>query len=277
MQSENMIVGQTKSLQANEPTSMKGLWKNVKQSTTIAVGKMTGSRKDEEPDYIEKSDAINQIESQTVDLIRGMSQWVSALGTTYAKHVALAQAFATSYTEADGQAYRDANSSREAVVRLGDCATNLEQTHIPNFALARLQQLRDEIDALKKVKSSRKDNRILMQSEEGNLKAAQEKNKDVPHRQDRYNEQKALYEKFHNDFMTGAQSIINKKTEVFVRVFQVWQFYCVDFLDRETGTIGEFRQSIPYSSLKQELPGVATKVEVQQVTINYDPVSTSPE
>jgi hypothetical protein len=109
-----------------------------------------------------------------------------------------------------------------------------------------------------------------MQSEEKNLKAAQEKNKDVPHRQERYDAQKAEYEKFHAQYMTEAEALLNQKAGIFSRSFEIYQFFVLDLLDRKTATVGNFRQQIPYSTMKQELPGVGTKIEVVTVKINVE-------
>jgi hypothetical protein len=112
---------------------------------------------------------------------------------------------------------------------LSAACTNVHQTHIPAFCIRELNDFRDHIRALKEIKSVRKDNRILMQNEERKFKEAQEKRaKDVAHREERFNEQKAEYDRLHADFVAGVDRLAREKVDVFGRVFSRYQAFQID-------------------------------------------------
>jgi hypothetical protein len=250
---------------------MKALWKKAKQGATIAVGKITATPESEDPEYLQKDDVFRTIERQTVELLKRMDAWTHAIDAEAQANLVLSTAFSKGFGDGEDPYHAEADHSQNGIARLSDGYRNLRETHIPHFCLAKLAEFRERINQLKKARKLRVDNRILMQAEEKNLKQAQEKHKDVQHRQERFDEQQAEYQKFHTEFTNGVDAIVREKPEVFGKVYHIYQFYLMELVELQQHAIVTQNSSIPFAELKQELPSALTKMDLKPAEVVVKP------
>jgi hypothetical protein len=252
---------------------MKALWKNVKQSATIAVAKVTNTSKDEDPAYITKSELLRKIEADSISLSRALQDWAHTLNTHSTTSLALSSAFVEAFNESDAPYFATAVRSREGLATLGQCHGNLQQTHIPHFCIEKLSEFQARIRSLAALREARKQSRILMLNEEKKLKEAQERHSaGLEHREERYNAQKIEYERLHTQFMAGIEEIEQAKVDVFGRVFHCYRFYLMELVELQHQVIVQQIPDFPYETLKQELPSAVTNIDVQpaEVTVRID-------
>jgi hypothetical protein len=250
---------------------MKNLWKKAKQGATIAVGKITSTPESEDPEFLQRNEIFRTIETQALDLEKRMEAWALSIELESQANVALSSTFAKAFGEGEEPYCAEAWHSQLGIARLAEGYRNLKETHIPHFCLAKLAEFRGRIMQLKKARSQRVDNRILMQSEEKDLKQAQEKHKDVPHRQERFDAQQAEYLKFHNQFITGVDELVRDKPEVFGKVYHIYQFYLMELVELQQSAIVSENSSIPFAQFKHEFPSALTKMELKPLEIVIKP------
>jgi hypothetical protein len=252
---------------------MRALWKNVRQTATIAVGKMTATSKDEDPTYILATELLRKIDCAVVALGRTLSDWVRAAGAQAAASSALSAAFAESFGESEPPYFAQAGRARDGVAALDQAYAHLTQTHIPHFCIEKLSEFQGRIRELCVVQRARKNARILMLSEEKKFREAQEKHsRELPHREERFRAQKIEYERYHEQFISGMEDLERAKAEVFGRVFHCYQFYLMELVELQQESILRQNRDIPFQALKEELPSALTKIEVApvEVTVRID-------
>jgi hypothetical protein len=252
---------------------MQALWKNVRQSATIAVAKVTISDKDEDPIYLSKCDVLRKLNSDSATLLRNLTDWANSLVAQSTASVALSTAFSEAFSDADQPYSQRAVRSREGLIRLDRSCANLKATHVSHFCLKKLAEFQERIRSVAGLKTSRKDSRILMLQEEKKLRDVQEKGSpQLQHRQERFDAQKIEYERCHTQFVEGVAELERIKVEVFGRVFHCYQFYLTELVELQQQDIVEQNPDFPYAELKQELPSAQISIETQpaDVTVRID-------
>jgi hypothetical protein len=245
---------------------MKGLWKSVKQTTTIAIGKLSSDPSDEDPEYRSKSDTLLLIDQNTSQLLKTLHLYRETLERHAASRLEVSTAFAKAFTEQERPHFDEAATLQTSATEYSAACTNVHQTHIPAFCIRELNDFREHIRALKEIKSVRKDNRILMQNEERKFKEAQEKHaKDVAHREARFNEHKTEYERVHADFLAGVERLAREKAEVFGRVFYRFQAFQIDLAEMEQRTVVAPCARLSLAAVRDELPRAMSKLDLSAI------------
>jgi hypothetical protein len=134
------------------------------------------------------------------------------------------------------------------------------------YCLGKLTEFRAKIQDLKKLKSSRKDNRILMQSEERKFREGQEKAaKDLTKREERFNAQKAEYEELHQQFLIAIDQLAKEKVTVFGDVFHAMLFFQGELCELQRRAVVETTKEMELESVRERLPTCLTKIDLGEV------------
>jgi DNA-binding transcriptional regulator GbsR (MarR family) len=239
---------------------MKAMWKNVKQTATIAAGKITADPADEDPEYRVKSEIYQEMTDQIDALLRAFSDYSTLLERQAATISGVHTTFAAAIPAIEPQ-HAELERMKQSSLELSEALTNIAHTEIPTLCGARLAAFREKLHEVRAVKGSRKDARILMVSDEKKLNEAREKNaKDVVARQERYDAQKDQYETLHSQFMTTMEQLIQERVALVSDVFHTFLALQVRVIELQQLRLVEPTAGMVLNSLKDKLPSL-TRME----------------
>lgn len=253
--------------------SMKNFWKKTKQSITIGVGKIKDKPKEDDPEYLEAAEKLRSAEKQIHSVIFALQVWSKGLVTLSQSQVELANVWEQVFEPGDDPYHSQAVKSKEGVEGMHEAYTNVSQAHIPGFLIKPLSDLMTKVRELKKAKAQRKNQQLLLKSEEKSLKAAQEKVdkgdpkpekqekavKDLERREERTTAQRAEYEKWHDAFMSGVQDLESKRKQVLKKVFEAHQFYMMEFVELQQAALSERESDFEMEALRGKYPSATSK------------------
>ncbi|OHT05359.1 hypothetical protein TRFO_05936 [Tritrichomonas foetus] len=248
---------------------MKNFWKKTKKSVTLGMAKVVDGvssdakkKETDDPAFFEQSERLRVMREQCTKITRALYALGKEIENLANVYSAAANTISDIITPDCQPYYQYSSQSQEGINEVHTYARNFSSYYLKNDELRPLNDMNDEIERLKILREKRKKNKVLLQQEEGHLKTAQSKNKDVDAHVEKTRMRREKFEKYNSEFLSGVSTLYDNRNEIYGHAFNIYQFYLTELVELQQKCIGGRLEDFPFESLQGQVTSCSAKPQL---------------